>query len=224
MNSQSKVSGKDFWEQRYISLCMPWDIGQAAPPFVKYLTKCFSQKTTATLNVAVLGSGRGHDAFYFAKYKECNFNVYGFDFSDSAIKYCNELKEKDNIQNVVFHKEDFFKLTQDKRWESFFDLVIEHTSLAAIDPKRREEYANLISYLLKPGGNLVGLFFVRPKELGGPPFGITPDEVRLLFQKDFIEIEELHSEECLHGEKLKGKEYFGVFEKKQNFHKSEPIP
>src|SRR3989338_11192349 len=124
MSGHPKVSNKEFWEQRYISLCMSWDIGQVAPAFVKYLIKDFLQKAPTGLNVAVLGCGRGHDAFYFTTYKECNFNVCGFDFSDSAIKYCNELKEKDNIQNISFYKEDFFKLSQDKRWGGYFDIVL----------------------------------------------------------------------------------------------------
>lgn len=213
MSGHSKVSNKEFWEQRYISLCMPWDIGQVAPAFVKYLGRGLLQQTPTGLNIAVLGCGRGHDAFYFATYKECNFNVYGFDFSENAIKHCNELKEKDNIQNIKFYQEDFFKLTQDKRWDGYFDIVLEHTSLAAIDPTRREEYVNLISYLLKPGGSLVGLFFVRPKELSGPPFGITPDEVKMLFRKDFTETEKLHPEECLHGSNLQGNEWFGIFKR-----------
>jgi hypothetical protein len=61
---------------------------------------------------------------------------------------------------------------------------------------------------------LVGLFFIRSKELGGPPFGISITEVRELFNEDFVEIEELHYEECLHKGILEGDEYLGIFEKK----------
>ncbi len=214
MNKRLKVNNPDFWEERYLQKKMPWDIGQVAPAFVKYFGNQQSVVSfQQNLNVAILGCGRGHDAFYLAIYKECLFQIYGFDFSNEAIKYCSEIKEKNKIQNIYFYQIDFFKLVKDSKWNFFFDCVIEHTSLAAIDPKRREEYMDLIKFLLKPNGKLIGLFFVRPKELEGPPFGIDIEEVRELFKDDFTEIEELHYEECMHGEKLQGDEWFGVFEK-----------
>ena len=191
---------------------MPWDIGQVAPAFVKYLTKN-TDLITRNEKVAVLGCGLGHDVFYFANNKECCFEVYGFDFAENAIKYCNKLKQKNNAKNTSFCQVDFFELVNDKKWKNYFDFVIEHTSLAAIDPNRRTKYANLIKYLLKPEGKLIGLFFIRPKELKGPPFGITPEEVRELFKEGFKEVVKLHPEPCLHSN-LKGEEYFGVFEKK----------
>ena len=208
-----KVSKSDFWEERYLKETMPWDINQVAPAFVKHFRTVIVKDDIKNLRVAVLGCGLGHDAFYLAKYKEYSFKVYGFDFSKSAIKHCNEIKGKNNIQNIYFYQIDFFELTKDNKWKSFFDCVIEHTSLAAIDPYRRKGYVDLIKYLLKPGGKLVGLFFIRPKELGGPPFGISVNEVRELFKDNFKEIVRLRYEECLHGDKLRGDEYFGVFEK-----------
>ena len=217
MTNKHKVSKKEFWEERYSTGRMPWDIGQVAPAFVKYFSNqhlAFSIQKNFD-NVAVLGCGRGHDAFYIAgEVAQPRFQVHGFDFSDSAIRYCDELKEKNNLQNIYFHQVDFFELLNNKRWKNYFDYIIEHTSLAAIDPNQRKEYTKLIKYLLKPGGKLIGLFFVKPKELGGPPFGIEVKEARELFKDDFIEVEKLHHEECLHKGILKGDEYFGVFEKK----------
>ncbi len=214
MTELSKVNKKEFWEDKYIQNHMPWDIGQAAPAFVKYFTRrdaINSVSTVESRKVTVLGSGRGHDAFYLANCEHM-FDIYGFDFSDAAIDFCNELKNKNNISNIGFYLKDFFQMVNDKKWESYFDYVIEHTSFCAIDPKRREEYVDLIKYLLKPGGKLVGLFFMRAKELGGPPFGSTPEEIKNIFKEGFNEIEELHQEECLHSN-LNGIEYFGVFEK-----------
>lgn len=214
MNKESKVSKREFWDEKYKVDYIPWDIGQVAPAFVKYFQNIVENQKNQTLNselVAVLGCGLGHDAFYFANYKGCKFDVCGFDFSESAINFCNELKQEKKLKNVVFYQKDFFELVNNKDFKDCFDYVIEHTSLAAIDPTRRGEYINLIKYLLKPGGRLVGLFFVRPKELGGPPFGIAIEEVRELFCKDFIEVDALHYEECLHTGKLNGDEYFGVF-------------
>ena len=207
-----KVNQKNFWEERYLSANTPWDINQAAPAFIKYLDKNKEIKGKA----GVLGCGRGHDAFYFASLKESEvneprFQVHGFDFSDGAVKFCNEIKEKNNIKNICFHHIDFFELTREKKWEIYFEFTVEHTSLCAIDSFCRIKYADLIKYLLKPGGKLVGLFFMRPIELGGPPFGSTEKEIRELFKGNFTEIEKLHHEICPHT--FTGKEHFGVFEK-----------
>ena len=198
---------KDFWQSKYKEDHTPWDIGQVAPAFVKYNSKLRAQNS----KVCVLGCGRGHDAFYFA---EKGFETYGFDFAKSAVDYCNKIKKRKKLKSVYFYQKDFFKLTKDKRWSGFFDCVIEHTSFCAINPKRREEYVGLINYLLKPGGKLIGLFFSRPKKLGGPPYGINKSKLRALLNKGFKEIEKLHPEKCLHGNTLNGEEYFGVFEKR----------
>ncbi len=212
MSNYSKVSYKDFWEEKYLTNYTPWDIGEVAPAFIKYFTKEQNQEKKH-INVAVLGCGRGHDAFYIANHKKSSI-VYGFDFSYNAIRFCNKKKNEINSEsNTYFHQVDFFELVNEKKWSTFFDLVIEHTSLCAIEPKRRGEYVNLIKYLLKPKGLLIGLFFMRPKELSGPPYGSTPDEIRTLLQEGFTEIEKLHIEECLHKNKLEGDEYFGVFER-----------
>jgi len=210
----SKVNKKDFWEERYTSGNTPWDIGQVSPAFVKYLSSIEAEPKDEK-KVAVLGCGRGHDAFYFAQNKNCKFDVYGFDFSDIAIRFCKELKEKKNIKNLSFYKVDFFKLLKSNQWKNYFDCVIEHTSLCAIDPKRRSEYIELMNHILKPGGKVIGLFFVRPKELGGPPYGITPLEIKELFQNNYFnETKELQLAECLHTNKLEGEEWFAIFQKK----------
>ena len=218
----TEVDKADFWESRYIQQKTPWDIGQVAPAFKKYLLghrtwdhgqlainkEQLNRSQVHCPRSIVLGCGLGYDAFFFAKQ---GFEVYAFDFSESAIKKANETKAKMDMQNIYFYKEDLFELKNKKRWMNSFDYVLEHTCFCAINPKRRNEYVDLIKYLLKPGGKLIGLFFVRSKP-GGPPYGTNEKELRELF-KDFKEIEKLHIEECLHGDVLQGDEYFGVFEK-----------
>lgn len=212
-NLEHSKSKKDFWQERYKSGSTPWDIGKVAPAFVKYFSRGFLQKAIE-LKFAVLGCGRGHDAFFIAEgeVSEPRFQVHGFDFAEDAIKSCNKLKQENNLSNINFHQTDFFELIKNKKWEGYFDYVIEHTSFCAIDPELRKEYIDLIKYLLKPKGKLVGLFFIRPKELGGPPFGSTVQEIRESLGNDFTEINKLHHEECPHA--FTGKEYFGVFERK----------
>ncbi len=220
----SKVNNSDFWEQRYKEETAHWDIGEVAPAFVKYFSRTGEVCKPRLQNVAVLGCGRGHDAFYIAscepragkegfasRSSQDVVQVHAFDFSESAINYCNKVKEENNVKNIHFHQANIFELVKDKKWKGYFDLVIEHTCFCAIDPNKRSEYIELVKYLLKPNGKLVGLFFMRDKELGGPPYGSTPKIIKDHFKKDFKEIVELHPESCLHSN-LNGEEWFGVFE------------
>ena len=213
----TRVNDSNFWEQRYKEQSIPWDIGKAAPAFIKH----FQPKATNPLfsivpksSLAVIGCGRGHDAFFIAENnKECE--VHAFDFSESAINHCNEVKKKHKFENIYFYQIDIFTLIKEKKWASYFDYVIEHTCFCAIEPERRNEYIELIKYLLKPNGKLAGLFFIRPKEIKGPPFGSTPEEIKNYFKKGFEEIEELHFEPCLH-DNLQGEEWFGIFKLKSS--------
>lgn len=209
-----KSDNSNFWESKYKEGILPWDIGQAAPAFIKYLNKLGDERQETkdeNTKVCILGCGLGHDALYFAGK---GYEVHAFDFSFAAITHCNNLKEEKKLKNIFFYHIDFFNLFSQKKWRNFFDIVIEHTSFCAVNPQKRKEYVELIHYLLKPGGKLLGLFFIRPLELGGPPFGSSKEEIETLFlQFNFIEVERLHFEECLHQGKLEGDEYFGVFEK-----------
>ena len=65
------MNNKQFWDEKYQKGHMPWDIGQAAPSFIKYCS--LNKNLTGT--IAVLGCGRGHDAFYLANYIGNKLNV-----------------------------------------------------------------------------------------------------------------------------------------------------
>jgi len=69
--------------------------------------------------------------------------------------------------------------------ESFndsFDYVLEYTCFCAIDPKRRAEYADLVTRLLKPNGIYIDLAFPLDGRKGGPPFAVSATEILNLFQ------------------------------------------
>ncbi len=210
MEKEQLVIKKKFWEEKYLSNNTPWDIGEPAPAFVKYFSRVMPWSDSTTLKIAVLGCGRGHDAFYVANLSP-NVEVHGFDYSESAINFCNCQKEENKLKNIFFHTADFFDLPKDEKWKSTFDIVLEHTSFCAIAPSHRKQYIETIKYLLRTGGKLIGLFLIRPLELGGPPFGCTKEEIGEFLKYDFIETEVLIHEHCPHT--FKAEEYFGVFEK-----------
>lgn len=201
----ANVSKSDFWNEKYSEGITPWDINQAAPAFIRYFNDI---KNTPKNKVLVPGCGRGHDAFHIA---EAGFEVHGIDFAENAIDFCTKKKGKLNLNNIYFYSLDFFNLIKNKKWESSFDYVVEHTFFCAIDPEKRKDYFNTINFLIKPKGKYVGLFFVRESD-SGPPFGTSPDEIRNLVKNEYSEVFKL--KELSKSEKFKdGYHYFGVFEK-----------
>ena len=70
-------------------------------------------------------------------------------------------------------------------------------SLVAVRPADREAYASVVGALMAPGGRVLlvtvehaGLEGGRP----GPPFSVSPAQVRALFERDFV-VELLHRED-----------------------------
>ena len=81
---------------------------------------------------------------------------------------------------------DFFKLTQESCGQ--FDAVWDRASMVAIEPELREQYAQTIKAALKPGGMVLLNVVEHPPFEGGrlgPPFSITEQEVRRVYEGDF---------------------------------------
>ncbi len=163
------------WEERYQEQTTPWDLGEAAPGFGSLLN---SQNKPNPGKTAVLGCGRGYDAVLFA---ESGFEVLGFDFAPTAITDSISLAQKSH-STATFLQRDIFELGTE--FPHHFDYVIEHTCFCAIPPERRTEYVKLVRSILRPNGQLIALFFTHNRP-GGPPFGVTPAEIRQYFEADF---------------------------------------
>lgn len=169
------ITQPNFWEKRYQENSTRWDLGQAAPAFVQLLD---SPNTPKPGRTAVLGCGRGYDALLFA---DRGFEVVGFDFAPSAIADARSLAAARN-STAQFLQRDIFEL--DEEFPQGFDYVVEHTCFCAIPPERRPEYVQLVRSLLRPGGELLAIFFTHTRP-GGPPFGTTPDAIARDFGIDF---------------------------------------
>jgi methyl halide transferase len=169
------MPNQEDWEQRYQEGNTPWDLGVAAPSFVSLLE---SQNPPSPGRVAVLGCGRGYDAVLFAKY---GFEVVGFDFTVAAIADATALAKSEAV-NVQFLQRDIFDLPGE--FANSFDYVIEHTCFCAVAPASRPDYVQVAKSILKPQGQLIGLFFTHSRP-DGPPFGTNPAEIREYFQPDF---------------------------------------
>ncbi|QYO64489.1 methyltransferase domain-containing protein [Leptolyngbya sp. 7M] len=165
----------EFWEGRYQDGTDRWDLGQPAPPFVSLLQ---SLQAPAPGRIAVLGSGRGHDALLFAQH---GFEVVGFDFAPSAIVAARAAAQERGL-SAQFLQRDIFEL--DAEFANQFDYVLEHTCFCAILPEQRGNYVRLVQNLLRPVGELIGLFWTHDR-VGGPPFGVSVTELYQQFQPEF---------------------------------------
>lgn len=188
------------WENRYQEGTTRWDIGQAAPPFVSLLN---SPQVPKPGKVAVLGCGRGYDALLFAQY---GFEVIGIDFAPSAIAAATELAQAAG-SSAKFLERDIFELSAE--FPHYFDYVLEHTCFCAIAPSQRSAYVKLVREILKPQGQLIGLFFTHSRP-GGPPFGSTPAEIRNNFTPDFkiLSLEPVTNSVS----ERQGEEHLGIFQ------------
>jgi SAM-dependent methyltransferase len=196
MTSSTELS---FWENRYQENNTPWDLGKSVPAFVSLLSSPQAPKPSSA---AVLGCGSGHDAILFAEY---GFKVTGFDFAPTAIALAKKRAEERNI-SVEFKQRNIFALAQE--YENQFDYVIEHTCFCAIQPEQRQNYVEVVKNILKPTGELIGLFWAHSRP-GGPPFGISLEELRSLFSP-YFEIKSLNLVDNSIGSRQQ-EEYLGRF-------------
>lgn len=176
--SSNPILKADFWEGRYQEGTDRWDLGQPAPPFVELLN---SVDAPPPGRIAVLGSGRGHDALLFAAH---GFEVTGFDFAPSAIEAATEAAQRRGLV-AQFLQRDIFELATE--FENQFDYVLEHTCFCAIAPEQRADYAALVRSILRPNGELIALFWAHSRP-GGPPYGVSLAELQQQFASDFEQI------------------------------------
>jgi SAM-dependent methyltransferase len=165
----------DFWQGRYHEGTAHWDLGEPAPPFMSLLQ---SPQAPSPGKMAVLGAGQGHDALLFAQH---GFEVIGFDFAPFAVEVATAAAHAQNLK-AQFLQRDIFTLPSE--FANQFDYVLEHTCYCAILPEQRAEYVEIVRAILRPGGELIALFWAHERA-GGPPFGTTQQELQARFASGF---------------------------------------
>ncbi len=181
-----------FWDNRYKSLDIGWDLGEVSPPLKAY----FDQIENKTLKILIPGGGNSYEAEYL--HRNGFENVYVVDVSKTALSNLLNRVPDFPIEHLI--RSNFFEL------EKTFDLIIEQTFFCAIDPKLRDEYVKKAHSLLSEEGKLVGLLFDLPLYSDRPPFGGSRSEYEDRFKKLF-EIVEMTRSYNSH-ESRQGKELF----------------
>ena len=209
LNPTEKISNSvfspDYWEESYQSGEMGWDLGRTTPVFENWI-----QSKSDPLSICILGAGNGWDALHFSK---LGHTVTAVDFAESAINNMHKSAQRYDLSINVLHL-DIFDLSQ--KFHQDFDVVLEYTCFCAIDPMRRKDYIEMVSHILKPEGELVGLFFPIDKDPtdGGPPFGVDIHATTLLFSRYMRLIKKETSQLSI--ERRKGREVFVIFRKDGN--------
>lgn len=168
------------WESCYLEGNTPWDKGAPSPPLSGWI-----KSNRPAGRALVPGCGTGHDV---AALIEAGVEAVGVDLSATAVERAQAQYPQ---YASSFHLADLLELPAD--WRGHFDFVFEHTCLCAWPPEMRGAYAKVVHRLLKPGGLLVGIWFINPDmEPGedGPPFGISLNELSELFPAPSWNVEE----------------------------------
>lgn len=172
----STVSDPGYWNNLYLANDVGWDQGRMAPPIARML----EEGLHLAGRVAVLGAGRGHEAFALA---ERGLQVTAVDFAEEAVKEIRSRARATKL-SVAALEADVFTLGQTHA--GAFDAVLEHTCFCAVAPERRAEYAQVVRQILNPHGFYFGLFMLRGRSgEEGPPFPTEEGELRQLFAGAF---------------------------------------
>ncbi|MHC4922470.1 MAG: methyltransferase domain-containing protein, partial [Planctomycetota bacterium] len=149
------------WEAMYEKGEGRWDLGGPSPPLVAALGR---DEIGAAGRALVPGCGFGHDVRLLAAR---GWDATGIDFARPAVREAKRLAKATGTRGASFERRDLFRLP--RTWAGSFDLVFEQTLFCAIHPDRRDDYVEAVGSVLRPGGQVFGLFFnIRPEE--GPPF------------------------------------------------------
>jgi methyl halide transferase len=180
----------------------PWHLGEPALGLQDFI-----QKVPLDGLFLVPGCGQGLDVQLLAKTRP-TATVFGLDLSDLVIQ---NAKETINETNVKLISGDFFK-TADLEKDSF-SFIFDYTFLCAMQLHKRNDWANRMKELIKPGGMLMTLMFpLQDHDLEkGPPFPLSVETYYDLL-RDGFKLESL--EVCRSPPKRQGREKLAVWIRK----------
>jgi SAM-dependent methyltransferase len=164
-----------FWDERFAAGFTPWEARGVPPALQRWLAP---GGPAAGARVLVPGCGAAYEAAALAAH---GFDVTAIDYSAAAVERARAALGPAFPGRVVLA--DFFAFESPP-----FDWIYERAFLAALPPRLWAQWAQGCARLLRPGGGLVGLFFVddaAPEPRRGPPFAITAAELRALLDAGF---------------------------------------
>jgi len=189
------------WQERWsagLAIGEMFDTGTPSPALVKEI----EEGRVPAGKALVPGCGRGYDVLALAAPDRV---ALGIELSETAVESALAFKADNGTdtctcpENARIEQGNFFNV------KDTFDFVYDYTFLCALDPSVREDWAEHMARLVKPGGLLMTLIFpinpARPAN-EGPPFPVTLDLLEeLLVARGFekLQLEMLPAALCHKG-------------------------
>ncbi len=159
------------WDECYQKGDVFWDKGMPALAMKQYL-----ERHPVSGRALVPGCGRGHEV---ALAVEFGLDAIGLDIAPTAVAEARALYPQLTERFVIGNLFD-----PPTELRGAFDLVLEHTCMSALPPTLRADYRRGIDQTLRPGGLLIGVWYINPaRDPGaeGPPFPLPVEALTELF-------------------------------------------
>ncbi len=159
------------WDDLYRKGEVFWNKGAPSLPMKQYL-----ERHPERGRALVPGCGHGHEVALAAEF---GFDATGLDIAPTGVAAARALYPKLAHRFVVG---DLFDPPAALR--GAFDVVLEHTCMSGLHPSLRASYRRGIDLTLRPGGLLIGVWFINPDlDPGdeGPPFPFPVPDLTALF-------------------------------------------
>lgn len=163
------------WDKSYRDREVFWDKGAPSPPLRQYL-----DTHPVRGRALVPGCGHGHEVLLAVGH---GLDALGLDIAPTGIAEARSLYPQIADRLIVG---DLFNPAADLR--GVFDVVLEHTCLSGLPPSLRPSYRRGIDLTLRPGGLLIGVWYINPDlDPGeeGPPFPLSVPDLTALFADSY---------------------------------------
>ena len=198
-----------------------FDAGRSSPMLHAHLDAV--KQHVQGKDVLIPGCGRAYDVLSFARAGASS--ALGLDVAPTALAEARNLLKAAFVEEPELERAcrvdstDFFELSGSSvtatTIPATFDIVYDYTFFCAIEPSLRSAWAQTMSRLVKPGGELWTMIFPLSNHEGGPPFAVSIEAYEsalgACFEKRSIE----KVDDNLSHPGRAGKEAFGVWVRRQ---------
>lgn len=168
------------WEEKYQTGEVFWDRGAPSPPLSQYL-----ERHPVQGRALVPGCGHGHEVSLAVHH---GLDATGLDIAPTGVAAAHALYPLLADRIIVG---DVFNPAVELR--GVFDVVLEHTCMSGLHPSLRASYRRGIDLTLRPGGLLIGVWFINPDlDPGeeGPPFPFSVAALTELFADGYAIVDD----------------------------------
>ena len=177
------------WDEKYRRGDAFWNKGAPSLPLKQYLAR-----QPVRGRALVPGCGHGHEVVLAVEH---GLDAIGLDIAPTGIAEARALYPQLSERFVVG---DLFNPPAEMR--GAFDVVLEHTCMSGLHPSLRASYRRGIDLTLRPGGLLIGVWYINPDlDPGeeGPPFPFSVADLTALFALGYEIVEDYVPEVAFRG-------------------------